>query len=133
MIMECYLERTGSPELCSGRKKGPDFFLKRFKEINTRFIVILLILLTAMVLPANMFAQKDNVRFERISLEHGLSQVTVYSIIQDSQGFMWFGTQDGLNKYDGYNFTVYRHDPENRASLSHNYVISIFEDSGGSL
>jgi hypothetical protein len=50
----------------------------------------------------------QHIRFERISLEQGLSQGTVYSILQDSKGFMWFATQDGLNKYDGYEFTVYK-------------------------
>lgn len=53
-----------------------------------------------------------NLRFERISLEQGLSQSTVFCILQDSQGFMWFGTEDGLNKYDGYNFTIYKNNPE---------------------
>jgi ligand-binding sensor domain-containing protein len=86
-----------------------------------------------MVLPVNLLAQKDNIRFEHLSVEHGLSQVTVSCILQDSQGFMWFGTQDGLNKCDGYNFKVYRHNPENRDSLSDNFVLSIFEDSGGNL
>ena len=60
----------------------------------------------------------QRIRFERISLEQGLSQSTVHAIFQDSEGFMWFGTNDGLNKYDGYNFTVYRHAPENPHSLS---------------
>jgi len=75
----------------------------------------------------------QSLRFERISLEQGLSQSTVFSIIQDSQGFMWFGTEDGLNKYDGYNFTVYKNDPDNPKSLSGNWVGKILEDDSGML
>lgn len=75
----------------------------------------------------------QNLRFERISIEQGLSHSTVYCIFQDSKGFMWFGTRDGLNKYDGYTFTVYKHDPTDPHSLSHNQVMTIFEDSNGIL
>ncbi|MCP4213361.1 MAG: response regulator [bacterium] len=74
-----------------------------------------------------------DIRFQRISLEQGLSQATVHCILRDSRGFMWFCTQDGLNKYDGCTFTVYRHDPENSNSLSSNYILSIVEDADGIL
>lgn len=66
-------------------------------------------------------------RFERLGLEDGLSQGCVLSIVQDSEGFVWIGTQDGLNKYDGYTFTVYRHDPTDPASLSTNVIYTILE------
>ena len=60
-------------------------------------------LMLSLSLPAFFFAQQNRpVKFERISLEQGLSQSSVLCILQDRQGFMWFGTQDGLNKYDGY-------------------------------
>lgn len=75
----------------------------------------------------------QNLRFERISVEHGLSHSTVNCILQGSKGFMWFGTDDGLNKYDGYSFTVYKNDPDDPRSLSHNQVWSLFEDSSGVL
>lgn len=78
-------------------------------------------------------ASAQDIKFERISIEHGLSQNSVHCILQDSQGFMWFGTWDGLNKYDGHDFTVYRHDPENPDSLSNNIVRSIYEDRSGAL
>jgi len=61
--------------------------------------------------------------FERLTLEDGLSQSSINCIVQDSQGFMWFGTQDGFNRYDGYEFKVYRHDSENPYSLSNSYVL----------
>jgi signal transduction histidine kinase/ligand-binding sensor domain-containing protein len=75
----------------------------------------------------------QHLRFERISLEQGLSQSTVFCMIQDSQGFMWFGTEDGLNRYDGYTFTVYKHDPEDPNSLGGNWIQTILEDDSGML
>jgi signal transduction histidine kinase/ligand-binding sensor domain-containing protein len=75
----------------------------------------------------------QHLRFDRISSEQGLSQNTVFCILQDSRGFLWFCTQDGLNKYDGYSFTVYKHDPEDANSLSDNWVWTIHEDNSGEL
>jgi len=83
--------------------------------------------------PGLSLAKGQNLKFERISVKHGLSHSTVNCILQDSKGFMWFGTDDGLNKYDGYSFTVYRHNPDDPHSLSHNRVWSLFEDASGVL
>jgi len=66
-------------------------------------------------------------------MEEGLSQSVGTCIIQDSRGFMWVGTQDGLNKYDGYRFTTYRYDQTNPWSISGNYIRCLFEDSAGNL
>src|SRR5258705_13919862 len=52
-----------------------------------------------------------DIRFARISSSQGLSQVRVSDIVQDDQGFIWFGTINGLNRYDGYHFKVFKHDP----------------------
>jgi signal transduction histidine kinase/ligand-binding sensor domain-containing protein len=82
---------------------------------------------------AQKISAGQQLRFEHISLEHGLSQSTVFCVLQDSQGFMWFGTEDGLNKYDGFNFTVYRHDPEDPGSLRGNWITALFEDDLGKL
>jgi len=82
---------------------------------------------------ASLYAQGQPVKFERIGPEHGLSQSSVYCILQDHQGFMWFGTDGGLNKYDGYNFTVYRHDAENPQSLSNGTIMALYEDRSGVL
>ncbi len=73
------------------------------------------------------------VRFQRISIEQGLSQSVVTAILQDSRGFLWFGTQDGLNRYDGYRFHVYRNVPGDPGSLSANYVRCLWEDAAGAL
>ncbi len=75
----------------------------------------------------------EYLRFENISTEDGLSQSTITAILQDSQGFMWFGTEGGLNKYDGRQFTIYQHDKDNPLTLSDNVISSLFEDQDGSL
>src|ERR1051326_2560997 len=67
-------------------------------------------------------AQEPRIEFERVSITQGLSQSEVNCILRDRQGFMWFGTPDGLNRYDGYTFTVYRHNPPDSHSISANYV-----------
>jgi ligand-binding sensor domain-containing protein/signal transduction histidine kinase len=71
------------------------------------------------------------VHFQTISLEEGLSQSVANVILQDRRGFLWFGTQDGLNRYDGHNFKVYKPNPEDPASLSDGWIESLFEDSDG--
>jgi signal transduction histidine kinase/ligand-binding sensor domain-containing protein len=75
----------------------------------------------------------EGVRFEKITSDDGLSHNYTTQILQDSQGYIWFGTLDGLNKYDGTNFTVYRHEPENPHSLRNDYINSIYEDRSGVL
>src|SRR5215207_208694 len=72
-------------------------------------------------------------RFDHISIEHGLSQSSVQVIFQDRRGFLWFGTQDGLNRYDGYNFKIYKPDPDASNSLSDRWIPSIVEDRDGYL
>lgn len=74
-----------------------------------------------------------NLRFERITRENGLSSNTVRCILQDSQGFVWIGTQDGLNRYDGYSFAIYRYDTEDPFSLRDDFVESVYEDRAGVL
>ena len=88
--------------------------------------VFLLFLLTAM--PVWGLGQNKNLKFDHIGLNEGLSHSYVTSILQDSNGFMWFGTNDGLNMYDGYTFTVFRQD-STRNSLSNNRINHILEDS----
>ncbi len=72
-----------------------------------------------------------HIKFDEISLKDGLSQSSINSIIQDEKGFMWFGTLDGLNKYDGYKITEYRHSLDDSKSLSDNAINVLFEDSEG--
>jgi ligand-binding sensor domain-containing protein/serine phosphatase RsbU (regulator of sigma subunit) len=67
------------------------------------------------------------------TIDDGLSQTSVNCIIQDSKGFIWAGTQDGLNKFDGYSFKTYKYDPANINSLSNNFVNCIIEDASGNI
>lgn len=76
-------------------------------------------------------AQKSTIKFKRITMADGLSQSIIFCMMQDSKGFLWFGTQDGLNKYDGYNFVVYKPDPDNPNSLSDNIISDLCEDRSG--
>jgi len=69
------------------------------------------------------------VEFEHITIEDGLSNNMVRSIIQDDKGFMWFGTFDGLNRYDGHEFRIWRHDPDDPGSLSGNPVRVLYEEA----
>jgi ligand-binding sensor domain-containing protein/signal transduction histidine kinase len=78
-------------------------------------------------------AQTTDIRFEHLSVEQGFSQSMVKCITRDRYGFMWFGTDDGLNKYDGYKITLYRNDPKNPRSIGSNVIDGIFEDSKGNL
>jgi len=76
-------------------------------------------------------AQKQNLHFEHLDINAGMSQNHIMCILQDSRGFMWFGTSDGLNKYDGYKFTIYKNDPKDNNSISNNYISGIVEDANG--
>jgi ligand-binding sensor domain-containing protein len=77
-------------------------------------------------------AQQD-INFTSLSTKDGLSSNTVNTIIKDHTGIMWFGTEDGLNKFDGTKFTVYRHIPGDTASLLANEILSLHEDKAGNL
>jgi len=72
-------------------------------------------------------------RFDRLSLEDGRFCHRIMATLQDRRGFLWFGTEDGLNRYDGYEMVVYRHDPADTRSLSDNYVIALHEARDGAL
>ncbi len=75
----------------------------------------------------------DNFPIERITTENGLSHNTVSSICQDSRGFIWIGTIDGLNRFDGYSCRVFKHDPADSTSVSSSFIHSIYEDKRGTL
>lgn len=76
---------------------------------------------------------QNHIIFNHLTVEQGLSQSSVTCIFQDSKGFMWFGTQDGLNRYDGYNIQVFKNNPTDSTSLSNNFVFSIYEDTFGNM
>src|ERR1035437_802441 len=89
----------------------------------------LYITFAAIILHTLAFGQMPDIRFHHLTVDDGLSQNWVTCILQDSYGFMWFGTGgNGINKYNGYEFNVYRNDPKNKNTLSNNYISVIYED-----
>jgi ligand-binding sensor domain-containing protein/signal transduction histidine kinase len=84
-------------------------------------------ILVLLLLPG-FFPTAGQIRYESISIEQGLSQSSIWCILQDSRGFMWIGTADGLNRFDGYTFKVYRHNARDVSSLRDNTVWTLLED-----
>ena len=76
---------------------------------------------------------QSSFRFDHFSIEQGLSQSSGHCILQDRRGFIWIGTQDGVNRYDGYTFTVFRHKPADTTSLSDSWITNLYEDRTGQL
>ena len=97
--------------------------LLRF-SFNKNFILILIILLQCFKLEA----QNIHPKFKHINNEDGLSNSTVESVLQDHRGFMWFGTRNGLNRYDGYEIITYKNIENDSTSLSDDYITYLFED-----
>ncbi|HPE56516.1 MAG TPA: two-component regulator propeller domain-containing protein [Bacteroidales bacterium] len=96
-----------------------------------RFLTIILI--TIIGSAAQLYSQQHMVSFKHLTIDDGLSQNSVNCIYQDKNGFMWFGTHDGLNKFNGYEFEYYRNDRSNENSLSSNYIYDVYEDNEGVL
>jgi ligand-binding sensor domain-containing protein/signal transduction histidine kinase len=86
-----------------------------------------------LVVALSIFSQENYIRFEQISSRQGLSQNVVYAIGQDHQGFMWFGTQNGLNRFDGYVFKEYKNNPKDPSTLLANMISIIYADRLGNL
>lgn len=93
--------------------------------------ITLLILLTLLVL--NRASLSQTPQFGRLSVEQGLSNSSVNCLLQDKTGFIWFGTDDGLNRFDGYDVKVYRNDPNDNFSISENIIWALAEDHSGNL
>jgi ligand-binding sensor domain-containing protein/two-component sensor histidine kinase len=78
-------------------------------------------------------ARQPSLYFDRLTAQNGLSHNKVNCILRDQRGFMWFGTNDGLNRYDGHNFVIFRYEPGNSASISGNIINDMLEDEQGVL
>lgn len=89
------------------------------------FCVFLLLTLQALPCGANV---EDDFFFSHLGVEDGLSQISVLKIFQDSDGYLWFGTRNGLNRYDGYEFKIFRNEANNPNTLSDRYIHDINED-----
>ena len=96
-----------------------------------------LLLLVNVAFGAQITPERSNIqaqfRFNYLTINDGLSHNKVNAICQDNKGFMWFGTNEGLNKYDGKNITVYKHDPLDSTSIRENLVKNLLVDSHGDL
>jgi signal transduction histidine kinase/ligand-binding sensor domain-containing protein/DNA-binding response OmpR family regulator len=99
--------------------KGKSFITMRLKGVALYLYLAFIFLGTA------SFA---NYRFAHLTIKEGLSQSTVKSIHQDWRGFLWFGSADGLNRFDGYNFTIYRNEPGKSSTLCGNDISCIYEN-----
>ncbi len=103
--------------------------------ITGNFFPGVLIALIIFVISSFVYAKEEGnrIRFKHLSIEDGLSEVAVWCITQDSRGFMWFGTQDGLNRYDGYQFKIYKNIQGDKKSLSDNFILCLHKDQDGFL
>ena len=121
------------------RKKQIDFSLRDARcgvaslSRGSRILASAFFLLLPFFFALPLAAQPENIRFDHIGTENGLSQSNAICIFQDSRGFIWIGTRDGLNKYDGYKITVYRNIVGDTLSISNNVINDIAEDSDGNL
>ena len=88
-----------------------------------KYILVLIYL----VLASSIFSQR--IRFNELTIQDGLSQSSVLSLLQDDKGFIWLGTQDGLNRYDGTEFTTFKYRVDNEYSLSNSFINTIKQDS----
>jgi len=116
--------------------KMPNYLTKRInnniKQINHLIkIIFIAAVYSSCFLSGTIYSKTTSATFERITIRDGLSQSTVNYIIQDKKGFMWFATYDGLNKYDGYNFKVYKKINNDSTSLSYNGATYLYEDNDG--
>ena len=99
-------------------------------KMRLSYLYILVIL--NFLLSQNSFAQNFDFKFDHLSTDHGLSSGAVECVFKDSKGYMWIGTRDGLNRYDGYTFTVFKYD-SNDGSISGNSITTIVEDAEGKI
>lgn len=91
------------------------------------------LLLFIVLFRVEAFNQNGKISFSHITVRDGLSNGTVEAILKDKYGFMWFGTNDGLNCYDGYTFKVYRSDPLSAQGVANNHITALYEDRQGNL
>jgi len=101
--------------------------------IKDRYFYILFIHFFLLASISSAHAQPRRLQFIHLTADEGLSSSVVTSVIQDHEGFMWIGTTEGLDRYDGFNFFVYRKNPEDSSSLQDNRIRTIFEDHNKNL
>jgi len=100
---------------------------------NRNYIIHFKYYLTIFFSFYSVFVYTQNISFKHLTTDNGLSSNKINDIIQDKTGFIWFGTDDGLNRYDGYEVKVYRNNPDDKSSLSENIIWALWEDHAGNL
>lgn len=103
---------------------------RKFKIILIFIIVSIFLNISKVNVNANT---NENINFKNIGIRDGLSQSTAEVIFQDSRGYIWIGTADGLNRYDGYDFKIYKYSADSQNSLTSNYIVDINEDQDGNI
>lgn len=139
-VLKCECAFAGAESLQDCRSHCPrpvrTDLMRTLKRPLTQFFFLILLFLSG-VFGASADTESNlrysAIPFQTLSIEHGLPQVSVTAIHQDNTGFMWFGTQDGLGRFDGYNFKVFHHKKDDPKSLSRDYIDVIREDSAGHL
>ncbi|MEO5910777.1 MAG: two-component regulator propeller domain-containing protein [Pelobium sp.] len=104
--------------------------------MQTRIYINIVLLLVSLLQPLVSYGQTpqaEKLRFSRLSTTNGLSQSTINTIVKDKTGYLWFGTNDGLNRFDGYKFKIYRNVPSDTTSLAYNLIRTLYVDSKGNL
>ena len=105
----------------------------RKNKILKIFLLTIIINLTLINFNYNNVNAKEHMNFKNITIEEGLTQGTVEALFQDSKGYIWIGTNDGLQRYNGYKFKIYRVEEDNKNSLVNNYILDIKEDASGNI
>lgn len=101
------------------------------KNKYIKMILVLVFIFSFMKVDTSYANISESLNFKNITIEDGLSQSTVEAIYQDSRGYIWIGTNDGLNRYNGYEFKHYKHDKYDENSIANNYIVDIIEDKNG--
>jgi ligand-binding sensor domain-containing protein/signal transduction histidine kinase len=150
--------RKSASFISQGNKGRHSYYLPIFQNFfnqivisSPRFIIVGFLVLSSTILilyegsakektqylklpiPSMHQSRALSARFDRITVEDGLSQNAVLTILQDRRGFVWMGTEDGLNKYDGYGFEIFKHDNEDPFSISDSLISKLYEDQFGVL
>ena len=103
------------------------------KTAKSKIIYIITFCLCTLSFQASAITPDKDLVFSQISISEGLSQSTVLASCQDANGHMWFATYNGLNKYDGYEFTIYTHESKDSTSILDNIIRTIYVDRIGGL
>lgn len=97
---------------------------------------VVLIVVVTLIISLNMgisIKAYTDINFKNMTIEDGLSQATVETLLQDSKGYIWIGTNDGLNRYNGYNYTVFTQDEGSPNNIVNNYIVDLKEDKQGNI